>query len=70
METHDPNVVESDHCLEQEVCVAVGCTLIQIHVMDWAEAQREDPGAECSIGLAKGPKEKTFEGSSGKASPQ
>ena len=41
-------MVESDHYLEQEVCVTctymcTGCTLIQMHVMDWAEAQREDP---------------------------
>ena len=42
-EVHNPTVVESDHCLEQEVHVATGCTLIQIHVTDWAEAQREDP---------------------------
>ena len=43
METHDPAVVESDHNLKQEVCVAAGCTLVQMHVTDWAEAQREDP---------------------------
>ena len=43
VETHDPTMVESDHHLEQEVCVTTGCMLIQMHVMDWAEAQRENP---------------------------
>ena len=42
-ETHDPTMVESDHHVEQEVCVAAGHTLVQMHVMDLAEAQREDP---------------------------
>ena len=40
---HDSAIVESDHHLEQEVCVAAGCTLVQMHVMNWAEAQKEDP---------------------------
>ena len=43
MEVHDPTMVESDHCLEQEVHVTTGHVLVQIHVMDWAKAQREDP---------------------------
>ena len=43
VEVHDPTIVESDHCLEQEVHVAAGCMLVQMHVTDWAEAQREDP---------------------------
>ena len=42
-ENHDPAMVESDHHLEQEMCVATGCTQVQMHVMDWAKAQREDP---------------------------
>ena len=36
-------MVESDHHLEQEVHVTVGCAQVQMHVMDWAEVQREDP---------------------------
>ena len=40
---HDPAIVEDDHCLEQEVHVAAGCALVQMHVTDWAEAQKEDP---------------------------
>ena len=42
VETHDPTVVESDHCLEQEVHVATGCAQVQMHVMDGVKAQRED----------------------------
>ena len=42
-EVHDPNIVESDSHLEQEVCVTAGHALVQMHVTDWAEAQREDP---------------------------
>ena len=42
-EIHDPTVVESDHHVEQEVHVATGHMLIQMHVMDWVEAHREDP---------------------------
>ena len=42
-EVHDPTIVEGDHCFEQEVCVAAGCALVQMHVTDWTEAQREDP---------------------------
>ena len=42
-ETHDSAMVESDHHLEQEVHVAAGHLLVQMHVTDWAGAQREDP---------------------------
>ena len=40
---HDPAIVKGDHHLEQEVCVTTGCALVQMHVADWTEAQREDP---------------------------
>ena len=40
---HDSAVVEGDHCLEQEVRVIAGQALVQMHVTDWAEAQKEDP---------------------------
>ena len=39
---HDSAIVEGDHYLEQEVHVAAGHTLIQMHVTDWAKAQKED----------------------------
>ena len=40
---HDPAMVESDHCLEQEVHVVTGCALVQMYVTDLAKAQRKDP---------------------------
>ena len=40
---HNPTIVKCDHSLEQEVHVTAGHTLVQMHVTDWAEAQREDP---------------------------
>ena len=40
---HNPAMVEGNQCLEQEVLVAAGCTLVEMHVTDWAEAQREGP---------------------------
>ena len=39
----DPTVVESDHNLEKEVCVAAGQVSVEKHMTDWAKAQREDP---------------------------
>ena len=42
-EVHNPAVVEGDCHLEQEVHAAAGCALVQMHVTDWAEAQRENP---------------------------
>ena len=42
-EVHNPTVVESDHCLEQEAHVTTGHTQVQMHVTYWAEAQKEDP---------------------------
>ena len=43
MEVHDPIIVEGEHGLEQEVCVAAGCALLQMHITDWTEVQKEDP---------------------------
>ena len=42
-ECHHPTVVEGDQGKEKEVHVATGWVLVQMHVTDWAEAQREDP---------------------------
>ena len=36
-------MVEGDHNIEEEVCVAAGQVLVEMHVTDWATAQREDP---------------------------
>ena len=41
-EVHNPTVVDGDHQLEQDVHVAAGCALVQMHLTDWAEAQKED----------------------------
>ena len=35
--------MKGDHGLEQEVCVATGHVLVQMHVTDWVEAQKDDP---------------------------
>ena len=35
-------MVEGDHNIEKEVCVAAGQVLVEMHVSDWAAAQRED----------------------------
>ena len=40
---HDPAVVKGDQHLEQEVWVMAGHPLVEMHVTNWAEAQREDP---------------------------
>ena len=40
---HNPAIVEGDLSLEKDLCVATGHELVQMHLMDWAEAQRENP---------------------------
>ena len=42
-EGDDPAVVEGDHEIEKEVCVAAGQVLVEMHVTNWAAAQIEDP---------------------------
>ena len=42
-EVENPAVVENNQHLEQEVCVAARQVLVEMHVTDWAKAQREDP---------------------------
>ena len=56
MEVHDPTMVESDHYLEQEVSVVAGCTLVQMHVTDWAKAQRQDPALSAVLDWQKAQK--------------
>ena len=68
-EVHDPAIVESDHHLEQEVCVAAGNRLVRMHVMDWAEAQREDPVLGAVLDWLKVTEENRFKSSPGKTSP-
>ena len=42
-EGDDPAVVEGDQEKEKEVQVTAGQVLVEMHVTDWATAQREDP---------------------------
>ena len=42
-EGDDPAMVEGDHEIEKKVCVATGQVLVEMHVTNWAAAQREDP---------------------------
>ena len=41
-EGDDPTIVEGDQVLEREVRVTTGWVLVEMHVTDWATAQRED----------------------------
>ena len=40
---HVPTMVEGDQCLEQDVWVTASQPLVEMHVTNWAEAQREAP---------------------------
>ena len=40
---YDPAVVEGDRGMEKEVHVAIRQVLVEMHMTNWTEAQREDP---------------------------
>ena len=42
-ERESPAVIENNQQLEQEVCVATRQVLVEMHVTNWATAQKEDP---------------------------
>ena len=42
-EGYDSAVVDDDHGIEKEVCVAAGQVLVEMHMTDWAKTQRGDP---------------------------
>ena len=42
-EKENPAIIENDQQLEQEVRVAAGQVLVEMHVTDWAVAQKEYP---------------------------
>ena len=42
-EGENPAIIESDQQLQKEVQVAAGQVLVEMHVTDWAAAQKEDP---------------------------
>ena len=43
MERENSDIIKDDQQLEQEVWVATGQVLVEMHVTDWAAAQKEDP---------------------------
>ena len=43
VEGENPAIIEGDQQLEKEVQVATGQVLVEMHVTNWAAAQREDP---------------------------
>ena len=53
---HYPIVVEGDHHLEEELHVNTGHALVQMHVTDWTEAQKEDSMLSIVLDLLKGQK--------------
>ena len=65
VETHDPAIMEGDQCLEQEVRVTAGHPVVEMHVTDWAKAQR-GPSVKCSAGLPECVETDQFEDSSGR----
>ena len=42
-EGHNPSMVEGDHNVEKEVHVTAGQVQVEMHMTDWATAQKEDP---------------------------
>ena len=42
-ERENPAIIKNDQQLEQEVCVAAGQVQVEMHVTNWAAAQKEDP---------------------------
>ena len=42
-ERENPAIIENDQQLEQEVQVATGRVLVEMHITNWAAAQKEDP---------------------------
>ena len=55
-EVHDPAIIKGDHGLEQEEHVTAGHMLVQMHVTDWAKAQREDPVLSAVLDWLEGQK--------------
>ena len=49
-------MVEGDHNIEKEVCVTAGQVLVEMHVTDWATAQREDQVLDAVLNWLEGQK--------------
>ena len=52
-EVENPAVIENNQWLEQEVCVAARQILVEMHVTDWARAQKEDPELDTSCNVLR-----------------
>ena len=50
-ERERPAIIKIDQLFEQEVCVAVGRVVVEMHVTDWAAAQKEDPELDAVLQL-------------------
>ena len=48
-ERENPAVIENNQQLEKEVQVAAGQILVEMHVTDWAAAQKEDPELNAAL---------------------
>ena len=57
---HNPAVVEGNCHFQREVCVTTGCTLVQMHVTDWAEVQKEDLKLSTVLNWLKAQKKTDF----------
>ena len=55
-EVYKPTIVEDDCCLEEEVHVTAAHACVQMHVTDWAEAQKEDPTLSAVLNWLKAQK--------------
>ena len=42
-EGEDPTIIKGDQQMEKKVWVAAGQVLVEMHVTNWAAAQKEDP---------------------------
>ena len=40
---HVPSVVEGNHNIEKKVCITTGKVQVEMHMTNWAVAQKEDP---------------------------
>ena len=56
-ERENQDIIKSDQQLEQEVQVAAGQVLVEMHVTDWAAAQKEDPKLDAVLQWLKSKKE-------------
>ena len=49
VEGENPAIIEGDQQIEKEVWVTAGQVLVEMHVTDWAAAQKEDPDLDAVL---------------------